>query len=74
MTKWTIDKEPSQFPHKTPQIHLGRTINLLTEKEFEELPNGALVVDIFGCEAIKGKDYIDNDTRGGYLAFGILQD
>ena len=50
----------------------GRTIVLQTPAEFSTLPNGTILYDIFGERYVKGQDYIDNDTRGGHLAFGLL--
>ena len=35
------------------------------------LPNGLKVYSIMGSEKIVGRDYIDNDTRFGLLAYGI---
>jgi hypothetical protein len=49
----------------------GTTIYLLTPKEFAELPDGALLVDVMGESAVKGKDRIDDDTRFGYMAYGV---
>lgn len=34
-------------------------------------PNGIEVTSINGAKKVKGQDYIDEDTRGGLLAFGI---
>jgi hypothetical protein len=44
---------------------------LLTPKEFDQLPNNIELESIAGEKVIKGVDYIDNDTRGNYLAYGI---
>ncbi len=52
--------------------HCGKDISLLSVEEFTRLPDGTRVVSIFGEEKIKGRDYIDNDTRGGRLAYGLL--
>ena len=49
----------------------GRIIWLLTEEEFQALPNGTKLISIFGEVVTKGIDYIDMDTRGGYIAFGV---
>ena len=49
----------------------GHTIWLLTEKEFETLPNGTKLISILGEVVTKGIDTIDMDTRGGYIAFGL---
>lgn len=52
--------------------HRGKDISLLSPEELARLPDGTRVVSIFGQEKIKGRDPIDNDTRGGRLAFGLL--
>lgn len=44
---------------------------LLTEDEFNQLPDGTELIAIDNDKVIKGKDYIDLDTRGGHLAFGV---
>jgi hypothetical protein len=49
----------------------GRIIELLTPEKFDTLPYGTHLFDIFGGEVVKGEDYIDLDTRGGRLAFGL---
>jgi hypothetical protein len=52
---------------------------LLTPLEFDDLPNGTKVTSFFANAAgvkrtlIKGTDDIDQDTRGGYMAFGLLK-
>jgi hypothetical protein len=48
-----------------------RVIHLITPEEFETLPDGEVLLSITGGSATKGKDYIDNDTRGGMLAYGL---
>ena len=48
-----------------------KTLWLLTPEEFEQLPDGTELTDIFGESAIKGQDYIDQDTRFGHLAYGL---
>lgn len=53
----------------------GRTIVLLSPSAFRGLPDGTVLLSITGEEVTKGRDYIDQDTRGpgeGYLAFGLL--
>ena len=50
-----------------------QTIILLTPIELTTVPDGTVLLDIFGKEHTKGKDYIDDDTRGGHLAFGFLE-
>lgn len=45
---------------------------LLTPAEFLRVPDGATLVCISGETAVKGQDYIDQDTRGGCIAWGFL--
>ena len=47
-----------------------KTLWLITPEEFAKLPDGFELTNIFGKKAIKGKDYIDDDTRFGHLAYG----
>jgi hypothetical protein len=44
----------------------------LTPEEFKNAPDGTVLWDITGLRHIKGKNYIDQDTRYGYIAFGVL--
>ena len=44
---------------------------LFNEDEFNKLPDGFELKCINGKTYTKGKDYIDMDTRGGWLAFGV---
>lgn len=52
----------------------GRIIELITPTELSELQNGTEVVSISGETKVVGVDYIDDDTRFGFLAYGILRD
>ena len=45
---------------------------LFTLDEFAQLPDGFEVTSISGDKKIKGKDYIDDDTRFNYMAFGVI--
>jgi hypothetical protein len=75
---WTVERQFPRDPNgdrgQDPSTLRpeGSKLALLTPKEFEELPEGTKVYDIFGFPAVKGRDYIDQDTRGGYLAFGTV--
>lgn len=40
--------------------------------EFDDLPDGIALHSISGLVAVKGRDDIDKDTRGGFLAYGII--
>jgi hypothetical protein len=69
--RWTIDS-----PLAPPEM-IGVTIDLLTPAELDGLPDGTVLVSIQGRRVAKGRDYIDDDTRGGYLAYGqevVLED
>lgn len=45
---------------------------LFTPAEFEQIPDGTELECIMaGEKAIKGKDYIDLDTRFGHIAYGV---
>ena len=44
---------------------------LLTKEEFDEVPNGTVLISINEKPVVKGKDYIDDDTRLGVLAYGL---
>ena len=45
---------------------------LFTPAEYAMLPNGFVLTCINGKEYTKGVDYIDDDTRGGHLAYGVI--
>lgn len=47
------------------------TLWVITPEELEQLPDGIELECIDGTKVIKGKDRIDDDTRWGYLAYGI---
>ena len=44
---------------------------LLTLEEFLQVPDGTVLLSISDDTAVKGKDYIDDDTRFGVLAYGL---
>lgn len=47
---------------------------LITPEEFADLPEGAVVTCIDYTTAVKGLEEIDDDTRGGHLAYGVTGD
>lgn len=47
-----------------------KTLWLVTPQEFARLPDGMELTAIDGEKVIKGKDYIDDDTRCGHMAYG----
>ena len=49
-----------------------RELYLFTPEEFEQLPDGTELQSISkGKSVIKGKDYVDMDTRFGHIAYGV---
>lgn len=48
------------------------TLYLLKPAQIESLPKGTVLTSISGEQKIKGIDYIDDDTRGGFTAYGFL--
>lgn len=46
---------------------------LLTPEELEIIPGGTLLHCIDTSTAVVGVNHIDNDTRAGYIAYGILE-
>lgn len=53
------------------QLDDGSDIYLITPQQYEKLPEGVELVCIDGKKKMKGKDYIDDDTRGGFIAYGV---
>lgn len=51
----------------------GEVLWLLTSDEYEKLLDGTRVKSIRGIWATKGKDYIDDDTRFGMMAYGLVE-
>ena len=45
---------------------------LLRPEHLPLIPDGTVLVSIRVATAIVGDDQIDDDTRGGYLAWGVL--
>lgn len=50
----------------------GRVIHLVRPHELKALPSGTILIAIDGEQVVKGLDMIDDDTRGGFLAYGVL--
>lgn len=68
------NKKASINPYKSESIWTakdGTKIALLTPAELEQVTEGTQLVSINGRRVVVGKDYIDNDTRMGYLAYGM---
>lgn len=49
----------------------GDHIDLITPTYFKTLPAGTVLMSIEGRVVVVGQDEIDQDTRFGFLAFGI---
>ena len=45
---------------------------LLRPEHLPQIPDGTVLVSVRSETAIVGVDQIDDDTRGGYLAWGVL--
>ena len=57
----------------------GRKFYRITPEQFNSLPDGTelrewSLVDRTENIVIKGKDYIDDDTRYGFMAFGFFEE
>ncbi len=59
-----------QMWNETPDEN-GKILCLLTPDELAKYPDGTSFECIDGTFAVKGRDYIDDDTRYGYLAYGL---
>lgn len=51
----------------------GSQMELIQLDELKNYPDGTTFKCINGSLVTKGKDYIDDDTRGGYIAYGIIK-
>ena len=60
--------------YNTWELPDGTTTNLLTPEEYQDLPDDIVLISISGEKKIKGVDYVDQDTRGGFLAWGLFKD
>jgi len=48
-------------------------LQLITPAQLKQLPNGTVLTSINGRKVTVGKDVIDGDTRGGFLAYGFAK-
>jgi len=64
-------KNRESLPQEPEQESKDENLWLITPEQFENLPDGTELISINGDKVVKGEDYIDQDTRGGYLAFGF---
>ena len=67
-----------KFPRAAWEVRGGSMnrikLSLVTPAELKTLPTGTVLYDIFGVHHVVGEDDIDEDTRGGFTAFGVLED
>jgi len=59
--------------HGRWKLPTGEQIRLLTLEELKGLPDGTVLVDIFGQRTVTGSDEIDTDTRSGFVAYSRKQ-
>lgn len=74
-TKWTVQHPTFKWGNedREPVLSEGTELSLITPVEFATLANGTELFDIFGRSYMVGTDKIDDDTRGGFLAYGFKQ-
>ena len=65
-------EEAELRPGNVVRIPDGRSIFLLRIEQLEALPKGTELYSFRGTRKIWGRDPVDTDTRGGYLAFGPI--
>ena len=53
-------------------IKFDEKLWLFTPEEFNQLPDGIRLICINGSEVVKGQNYIDMDTRFGYMSYGVI--
>lgn len=51
-----------------------KVLNLIWRDDWDQVPDGTVLYDIFGDEQIKGDDHISTETRGGWMAVGFHQE
>lgn len=66
---WTIDPQFIKMEGYDSQL-VGKTIWLLTPVALKELPDGHEVISILCLR--KAKEQVEDDVRGGFLAYGLL--
>ena len=71
-TSWEIEKSSLRLPEKFDESLVNVTVWLLTPAALAELPDGTEVFGIQGARLVKGVDHLDDDTRFGFTAFGLL--
>lgn len=48
-----------------------KDLYLFTPEELARIPDGTVLTSINNKNCVKGKDYIDDDTRFGHTAYGV---
>ena len=59
--------------HPRWKLPTGDEVRLMTLEELTGLPDGTVLVDIFGRRVVIGSDEIDTDTRSGFVAYSRNQ-
>lgn len=72
-TKWTVKHPTFKWGNddREPVLAEGTELSLITPAEFATVAAGTELFDIFGRAYVVGTDKIDDDTRGGFLAYGF---
>lgn len=73
--KWTVNHPTFKWGNedREPVLAEGTELSLITPEELTTLAEGTELFDIFGRAYTVGTDKIDDDTRGGFLAYGFKQ-
>jgi len=50
----------------------GKQIYLIPGRDYKNIAPGTVLFSIFGERKVMGTDSVDDDTRGGYLAYGVI--
>lgn len=53
-------------------IHFKDGLWLFTKKEFSQLPDGIELKSVTNRIVVKGRDFIDLDTRGNHISYGVV--
>lgn len=66
--------EPTIFSGPMPQKReVDQNILLIPHAWYDMIPDGFMLVDIFGKEEVFVHGKTSDDHRGGYLAYGVLR-
>ena len=68
---WMPQSFVNQNPWDEPDVPV---LWLLTPVELEVTPPGTILTSVMGNKAVVGQDFIDTDTRFGYVAYGLTED